>query len=120
MDNDTKAVRVSVTLNGNEFAIELADNPASEAFAALLPFQGEMSELNGNEKYLMLDETLPADPVNPGTIEAGDVMLYQSSCIVIFYETFPTNYSYTRIGKIEDSQKLKEAVGSGVVDVSFS
>lgn len=60
------------------------------------------------------------DLVSPGTIEAGDVMLYQSSCIVIFYETFPTNYSYTRIGKIEDSQKLKEAVGSGVVDVSFS
>ena len=113
-------MNVTATLNEQNFDIELADNDTARAFAGMLPLSGTMSELNGNEKYLRVSDTLPSSPTNPGTIEAGDVMLYQDDCIVVFYETHPTSYSYTRIGKIADAAGLADAVGSGSVEAAFA
>lgn len=78
-----------------------------------------MEELNGNEKYCCLDEPLPSNAEVVGHIEAGDVMLYGDSCIVVFYESHDTSYSYTRIGAVENPEDLAAAVGSGPVDVRF-
>lgn len=60
-----------------------------------------MSELNGNEKYYYFEETLPSNATQIGTIQTGDIMLYGSDCLVLFYDTFSTSYRYTRIGKID-------------------
>ena len=46
-------------------------------------------------------------------------MLFGSNCIVVFYETFKTSYSYTRIGKVKDTESLKKALGSGDVTIKF-
>lgn len=110
----------SVEIGGERFAIDLADNETASAFARLLPLEANMSELNGNEKYIYLNDALPSQPANPGTIEAGDVMLYGDSCLVVFYKSHPTSYAYTRIGKINDTASLAEAVGSGSVEMSFN
>lgn len=111
---------VESTLNGTGYTIDLADNDTATAFANLLPFESEMSELNGNEKYVYLGGSLPSNPVNPGTIEAGDVMLYGNNCLVVFYEPHPTMYFYTRIGKIADAHELASAFGSGSITASFT
>lgn len=66
-----------------------------------------------------LDSSLPAASGNPGTINAGDIMLYGNNCVVVFYETFNTSYSYTRIGRIKNTANLKKALGSGNVEVTF-
>lgn len=111
---------VTATLNGHDFEIELVDNGTARAFAEMLPLSGTLSELNGNEKYLMVSDSLPSNPSNLGTIEAGDVMLYQDDYIVVFYETHPSPYAYTRIGKIADVSGLSSAVGSGSVVATFT
>lgn len=67
-----------------------------------------MGELNGNEYFAYLDDTLPAAAEDVGRIESGDVMLYGDDCLVVFYESFDTSYRYTRIGKIEDPSVLEE------------
>lgn len=47
-------------------------------------------------------------------------MLYGADCLVLFYESFSTSYSYTRIGAVENVSGLAAAVGRGGVTVSFA
>ena len=77
-----------------------------------------MSELNGNEKYYYMPDSLSMRSETPGQIQAGDLMLFGSDCLVLFYETFSTSYSYTPLGRI-DRPGLAEAVGRGRVEVTF-
>lgn len=122
-DNDNPETPDAMTLNmkiGNStFTVTLADNATAQAFATLLPLSLNMSELNGNEKYIYLDQSLPSQPTSPGTIQTGDLMLYGSTCIVLFYESFSTSYRYTRIGRVDNPAGLAAAVGSGSVTVLF-
>lgn len=108
-----------LTIGGTVFRAELANNATAQAFDALLPTTLSMTELNGNEKYKYLDTTLPTNASCPGTIHAGDILLYGNNCVVVFYKTFNTSYSYTKIGKITDPSGLEAAVGAGGVEVQF-
>lgn len=108
-----------LTIGGTVFNAELANNATARAFDALLPTTLSMTELNGNEKYKYLDTTLPTNASCPGTIHAGDILLYGNNCVVVFYKTFNTSYSYTKIGKITDPTGLEAAVGSGGVEIQF-
>ena len=65
-----------------------------------------MKELNGNEKYVYLDSKLPVSEYSPKHINKGDVMLYGNNCLVIFYKSFDTSYSYTKIGHIDNLDDL--------------
>lgn len=108
-----------LTIGGTVFNAELANNATAQAFNALLPTTLSMTELNGNEKYKYLDTTLPTNASCPGTIHAGDILLYGNNCVVVFYKTFATSYSYTKIGRITDPSGLEAAVGGGGVSVQF-
>ena len=110
---------INIIIGSKTFTATLADSETSEAFAALLPLTVTMNELNGNEKYHYLSSSLPTDSYQPGTIHAGDLMLYGNNCVVLFYETFNTSYSYTRIGAIDDPSDLAQALGAGNVSVRF-
>ena len=112
--------QITVTVNGTSFDAVLADSETGRAFAELLPLTITMTELNNNEKYHYLDRSLPTNSYSPGTIEAGDILLYGSSCVVLFYETFSSSYSYTRIGKLTSADGLKAALGTGNVSVTFA
>ena len=113
-------LKIEISVSGKVFSAELADSETGRAFAAMLPLTLRMSELNGNEKYHYLEEDLPAAASCPGRIEAGDLMLYGRDCVVLFYESFSTSYSYTRIGRIADAEGLAEALGTGSAEVVFS
>lgn len=79
-----------------------------------------MNELNGNEIYYYLDHDLLTNLSQPQNIEAGDIMLFGSSFLVIFYESFQTNYSYSRIGKISNPDGLKEIINGDEFNVAIS
>jgi len=112
--------RMWMTTGERRFAATLVDNAAARAFAAQLPLTLDMPDLNGNEKHAKLPKALPANPSRPGTIRNGDLMLYGSDTLVVFYLTFDSPYSYTRLGKVDDAAGLTHALGAGSVRIVFS
>ena len=108
-----------IDVNGQAFTTTLQDNPTTRALLERLPMTVTMDELNGNEKYYYMDESLPTNPQQPGHIHAGDLMLFGSDCLVLFYENFPSAYSYTRLGTVDNPAGLASALGNGSVAVTF-
>ncbi|WP_245563698.1 cyclophilin-like fold protein [Spirosoma luteum] len=102
------------------FTATLYDNATATAFKARLPMTVTMTELNGNEKYADLPDNLPVKASNPGAIQNGDLMLYGANTLVLFYKSFSTPYSYTRMGRIDNPTGLAAALGSGNVMVTFA
>lgn len=119
-ENDSEeSMKLKLTIGSSAFTATLKDNATTTAFKKLLPMTVTMSELNNNEKYYNLSNGLPTNPTNPGTIQNGDLMLYGSQTFVLFYKSFATSYSYTRLGKVNDTTGLASALGSGSVTVTF-
>lgn len=111
---------MQMTFGTRRFVVNLEGNPSARAFAQLLPMTLDMPDLNGNEKHARLPSSLPTNPMQPGTIRTGDVMLYGNDTLVVFYKTFRSSYSYTRIGQIVDSTGLADALGADSQRISFS
>jgi len=120
MTQSAEQPRVVMTTGTSRFTVTLDDTAAAAALARMLPVTFEMSDLNRNEKKVRLPRALPTSVVRPGTIRAGDVMLWGDDTLVVFYETFESPYSYTRIGRIENPSGLARALGPGKVRLSFS
>lgn len=109
-----------MTINEQRFAITLANNDTARAFVSQFPLTLDMEELNGNEKHAKLPTSLPTHASRPGIIRNGDLMLYGNDTLVVFYSTFNSIYAYTRIGRVDDTAGLAEALGSGNARLTFS
>ncbi|HZH94811.1 MAG TPA: cyclophilin-like fold protein [Flavisolibacter sp.] len=120
-DNNTNPTgsKMRLTIGNSTFTATLYNNATVTAFKSRLPMTVNMTELNGNEKYFDLPQSLPTNASNPGTIQDGDLMLYGSNTLVLFYKTFSTSYRYTRLGRVDDVAGLVAALGSGTVSVTF-
>lgn len=118
-NNDPMSNTVTIKVGSSIFTATLADNAAATAFKALLPMTVNMTEMNRNEKYYDLPNSLPTSTSRPGTIQNGDLMLWGGSTLVLFYKTFSSSYSYTPLGRIANPSGLSSALGSGNVTVSF-
>ena len=88
----------------------------TSALTKLLPLDITMDDLNKNEKYVYLEDSLPTNTYSPNHIEAGDVMLFGDNCLVIFYKSFDTSYSYSKIGHINNLPELSD--GSIIVNLN--
>jgi hypothetical protein len=107
---------MKILIDNKEYNITFEDNETTKSLINLLPLEFDMNELNGNEKYIYLDNTLPTNSYNPKYINAGDIMLYGNNCLVIFYKSFDTSYSYTKIGHIDNLDEL----GNGNIKIKIS
>jgi hypothetical protein len=116
---NTDSMKLKIIIGANAFTATLYNNPTATAFKTRLPLTINMTELNGNEKYFDLPNSLPANASNPGTIQAGDLMLYGSNTLVLFYKSSATSYNYTRLARIDNSSGLTDALGSGNTTVKF-
>lgn len=110
---------IQITIGNQTFTAELEENDAAKALMNELPLTLDMNELNGNEKYAY-GVTLPSQAEAVASIQSGDLMLYGDDCLVLFYDSFSTSYSYTRIGHIINPDGLADAVGSGNITITFS
>ena len=111
--------KMKITVGAAAFKATLYDNATATAFKKLLPLTITMDDLNGNEKHAEISSKLPLNIVNPGTIQNGDLMIWSSKTLVLFYKTFSTSYSYTKLGRIDDVTRLVAVLGAGNVTVKF-
>ena len=106
---------IQVIINGKPYNAKIEENETAQSFVNMLPVEYKMNELNGNEKYVYVDKTFPTNSYKPKHIEIGDIMLYGNNCLVVFYKSFDTSYSYTKIGHIENLIDLE----SGNITIKF-
>lgn len=116
---NTDSMKLKVTVGAAIFTATLQNNATVAAFKTKLPMTINMTELNGNEKLFNLSDNLPTNASNPETIQTGDLMLYGDNTLVLFYKSFSTPYSYTKLGRIDDPSGLAAALGSGSVTVTL-
>ena len=116
VESENKLVsNIKVIIDGRNYNAILEENETAQNFANMLPQEFNMNELNGNEKYIYIDKSLPTKSYNPKHIETGDIMLYGNNCLVVFYKSFDTSYSYTKIGHIDNLSDL----GNGNINIKF-
>ena len=104
---------LTATLNGNSSAEALKELLAAGSLTI------SMSDYGNFEKVGELGSTLPRNGESI-TTEAGDLILYQGSRFVIYYDT--NTWDFTRLGKIDGitAQKLREILGEGDVTATLS
>ena len=108
---------MKININNEEYAINVENETLMEELFNSLPETFTMVELNGNEKYYYLSSNMKnANSEAVGQVQKGDVMLFGSDCLVIFYDSFETEFRYTKIGHIDNLGDL----GNGNVDVSIT
>ena len=113
-------MKLRVIINENKvLTATLEDNATVAAFKEMLPLTLDMSDFNANEKKFDLPKRLPTKDANPQMIQAGDLMIWNSSTLVFFYKSFPTSYSYTKIGRINNTSGIADAIGSENVRIRF-
>lgn len=111
--------QVFIKFGSNVHRVELADTPAAQELVKQLPITLRMADLNDNEKYGDLPKPLPTQSQSIGNIHTGDIMLFTSTCLVLFYKDFRTIYRYTPIGRVVGAENLAAALGRGDVVISL-
>ncbi|SDW60246.1 hypothetical protein SAMN05216391_11217 [Lachnospiraceae bacterium KHCPX20] len=114
------STQINIEIGKKTFKATLYNNKTSRALLKKFPLSCKMSELNGNEKYKYLSYELPTNKKKVKRIKAGDIMLYGSDCLVVFYKSHKTSYEYTKVGHINNTRGLKKAVGKGKVKMKFT
>ena len=120
----TMEQKLYITIDSSTMPVTLVDNTATRELVAALQ-QGDITyeahDYGGFEKVGALGRSLTASDTQI-TTQAGDVILYNSNNIVLFYGS--NTWSYTRIGSMEygtlDELKSFLKAGQGNVSVKLS
>ena len=101
-----------IKIGDKEFPFTLKDTAVANELKAKFPLEVDMTNLNGNEIYYNFDSSFTTNTKSVGTINIGDIYLYQSDYLVLFYKTFTTSYQYSEIGSLSNTDGLAEVISS--------
>ena len=117
-------MKINITIDGKTLPVLLVENEATRTLVAALqesPISYEADDYGGFEKVGDLGRSLPTSNQQI-TTEAGDVILYSGSQVVLFYGS--NSWSYTRLGRIQyttaDELKSFLKAGQGRISVTLS
>lgn len=119
-DNNT-SMTMNITVGDRTITATLSDNASAQQLAARLKNGAVTVNMmaNGFEHYGSLGFSLNSDNRQVNAV-SGDIMLYNSSYICIFYGS--NSWSYTPLGKVDglSAAELKSFFGSGDCHVTIS
>ena len=113
---------MKLMIGDSEVSVQWEDNESVAALRELVadgPLTVAMSGYGGFEQVGALGTSLPRNDVQT-TTQAGDIVLYTGSNIVIFYGS--NSWAYTRLGRITDksASEIAALLGSGNVTIVIS
>lgn len=116
--------KLYLTVDGTTVSVTMFDNVSTRALVALLQESDityEARDYGGFEKVGALGHTLPSADQQT-TTKLGDIVLYSSNQVVIFYGS--NSWAYTRIGTIDNAtlQSVKSFLkaGEGNIQITLS
>lgn len=114
--------KINITIDGSTMSVTLADNEAAKALIDKLakgPVEITMNNYGGFEKVGSLPWSLPSSDIII-TTKPGDIMLYTSNNMVIFYGE--NTWAYTPLGILEttNASEISSFVGTGNKQVTIS
>ena len=123
--NEGEANKMYIQVSGAQNALwtaTLAENSSAEALKELLksgPLTIQMSDYGSMEKVGPIGQSLPTNNQQI-TTSAGDIILYQGSSLVIYYDR--NSWNLTRLGKVDGvtQEQMKAVLGTGSVTVTLS
>lgn len=117
---EDKGMKLRIDVGESIFTATLENNEAAKALADILKdtvLTIEMSDYSGFEKVGNLARSLPSDNRRMST-QSGDIVLYNSSQIVLFYDS--NTWTYTKLARVDDLEGWEQALGRGGVTVRLS
>lgn len=119
---EEEIIEMKMTINDTPVTVAWENNESVRALAEMAgqgPVTITTSPYGGFEQVGSIGATLPSDDTDITTVP-GDIMLYTSSNMVIFYGS--NSWAYTRLGRITDKsdQELKELLGGSGVTVTIT
>ncbi len=120
--SEQKQTALTMRIGETKVDVQWEDNESVSALRELAkdkPLTVQMSKYGGFEQVGSLGRQLPSDDVQTHT-EAGDIVLYSGSKIVVFYGS--NSWEYTRLGRITDKSgaELAELLGNEDTTVTIS
>ena len=119
---DEEAINMTLKINDEIVQVKWENNESVKALMKMAsenPVVVDMSMYGGFEQVGSLGTTLPSNDQNTKT-KPGDIVLYTSDSIVVFYGN--NSWAYTRLGLIENKSKseLQDMLGRGNVTLTIT
>ena len=118
-EDETANMKLTLKIDGKEVDVIWADNDSVKALKNLAKdgLTINMSKYGGFEQVGSIGSTLPSSDTRI-TTSPGDIVLYSSNQIVIFYDS--NTWSYTKLGHINLSKsELTDLLGDEDVVVTI-
>ena len=121
-EEERGTTEMTFKINGEEVNVKWEDNESVRALADLAadgPVIVNASKYGGFEQVGGLGTTLPSNDVDT-TTDPGDIVLYSSNNIVVFFGT--NSWAYTRLGHIEGKtdDELRDMLGGSSVEIEIA
>ena len=112
---------LKMMIGDTEVSVDWESNESAEALKGLCeekPLVIQMSMYGGFEQVGSIGTRLPSDDEQTST-SAGDIVLYSSNQIVVFYGS--NSWAYTRLGRVSDktAEELTALLGNGDVTITI-
>ena len=119
---DEEAINMTLKINDEIVQVKWENNESVKALMKMAsenPVVVDMSMYGGFEQVGSLGTTLPSNDQSTKT-KPGDIVLYTSDSIVVFYGN--NSWAYTRLGHIENKSKseLQDLLGRGNVTLTIT
>ena len=116
----TEELTMMLRIDNTEISVRWEDNESVEALKDLIreaPLTINMSMYGGFEQVGSLGTSLPRNDAQT-TTEAGDIVLYSGSQIVVFYGS--NSWAYTKLGHVElSAAEMSDLLSHGDVTITL-